>query len=73
MRTMETVLEQEIQALGIKPTELAAKADVSYRYLLLIRRGETEPTVSRAIRVARAMSKLSRKRYTVEDLWPTAA
>jgi predicted transcriptional regulator len=67
----QTLLESEIQRRGVSPTRLAKATGLSYRYLLVVRRGDCEPTVTRASKIARAMSKLTRHRYTVDDFWPT--
>lgn len=67
---METPLESEIKEREISPTRLALATGLSYRYLLLVRHGKCEPTVRRASLIAMAMSKLGRKRYTVDDFWP---
>jgi hypothetical protein len=69
---VETLLEVEIQSRSISPTRLALATCLSYRYLLMVRKGHCEPTVTRASKIVRAMSKLARKRYTVDDFWPIA-
>ena len=68
-----TTLEQVIKERRISPTALAKEAEISYRYLLMVRHGQLEPTVSRASRIAKAISKLGRKRFGIEELWPEAA
>jgi len=64
-----TPIEVVIQGRHLKPVEIARAADVSVKYLHLVRRGKVEPSVTRALRITAAISKLARRRFSVDEFW----
>lgn len=55
MQEFVSKLKSQMTSLGMKPTELAAKARVGYPYLYRVLKGEQTPSLDWASRVGRCV------------------